>query len=257
MKNLFKIFRSKHTHELVVSPVEDLNAPKLSYSQAGEDLIIDFIFKAIGRTNIHYVDIGAHEPIYLSNTYLFYEKGNRGVLIDASIECCRRSAIARPEDIIQNIGVTGKDASVLDFYIMDPPTLNTFSKEEASLCGHEIKEILRIKVENINTILGNLPFKQIDLLSLDVEGLDEEIIHSMNFEKFRPTVICLETITYSKNRDGKKKVELINTVVANDYVLFADTYINTIFVDRKSWISSPAMETVKEDPHDNRNYCDN
>ena len=39
---------------------------KKSYSQSGEDLVINFIFNAIGITHPSYLDIGAYDPYYKS-----------------------------------------------------------------------------------------------------------------------------------------------------------------------------------------------
>jgi hypothetical protein len=55
---------------------------KVSYSQSGEDVIVDFIFQILKIQKPSYLDVGAHHPSYLSNTYLFYQKGCQGVCIE-------------------------------------------------------------------------------------------------------------------------------------------------------------------------------
>ena len=55
---------------------------KYSYSQGGEDILIDFLLSLIGIKKPFYIDIGAHHPFYLSNTALFYEKGCSGICIE-------------------------------------------------------------------------------------------------------------------------------------------------------------------------------
>ncbi len=55
---------------------------KISYSQCGEDIIVDYIFKAIGINKPSYIDIGAHDPHYLNNTYIFSKKGCKGINIE-------------------------------------------------------------------------------------------------------------------------------------------------------------------------------
>ena len=49
----------------------ELPVPLNSYSQCGEDLLVDYIFKLRGIERPSYLDIGAHDPYYLSNTALF------------------------------------------------------------------------------------------------------------------------------------------------------------------------------------------
>ncbi len=52
-----------------------------SYSQAGEDRILWFLFKSLGIDRPRYVDVGANLPDVSSNPYLFYRNGSRGVCV--------------------------------------------------------------------------------------------------------------------------------------------------------------------------------
>ena len=57
---------------------------KPSYSQQGESLIVESICACARDPGIQdpsYLDIGAADPTWINNTYLFYRKGCRGVLI--------------------------------------------------------------------------------------------------------------------------------------------------------------------------------
>ena len=55
---------------------------KKSYSQLGEDLVLDYLFNQINIDRPYYVGIGSNHPIKLSNTYFFYLKGSSGVFVD-------------------------------------------------------------------------------------------------------------------------------------------------------------------------------
>ncbi|GAG67710.1 unnamed protein product [marine sediment metagenome] len=46
---------------------------RLSYSQSGEDMILDTIFCNIKKG--FYVDVGVNDPFIASNTHYFYKKG--------------------------------------------------------------------------------------------------------------------------------------------------------------------------------------
>ena len=70
---------------------------------------------------------------------------------------------------------------------------------------------------------------------MDVEGFDVSIIKSFDFKKYRPKVWCIETITYTEDKTEEKVSEIIEHMLANDYFMYADTYINSIFVDKKVW----------------------
>ncbi|MHB8260645.1 MAG: FkbM family methyltransferase [Bacteroidia bacterium] len=213
---------------------------KKSFSQTGEDLIIKFLFDAIGIKNPSYIDIGAHHPYYLNNTALFYENGGKGINIepDPSLFCLFPKY--RKTDINLNCGISDNDGELM-LNILNAPTLNTFSDEEANRMVNEnnFKIINRtsIKVYAINTVLKkycNDVFP--DFMNVDVEGLDEKIIKSINYEKHKPTVICLETISYSETGHGIKNHDIIEFLKTKGYMVFADTYINTLFIVEDKWL---------------------
>lgn len=210
----------------------------VSYSQCGEDLIIRHLFAQIGVYQPTFLDIGAHHPIFLNNTYLFYKNGSSGVNIEPDPYLFKDFEKKRPKDTNLNVGVGFELINEeKDFFIMSARTLNTFSKKEAerieSYGNNRIEETIKIKTININEIARTyFPLIPPDLLNVDVEGLDYEIVSSLDFKIIRPKVICVETLEYSEDSFGKKKPELIDLLMERDYLLYADTYINTILVDK-------------------------
>jgi FkbM family methyltransferase len=148
-----------------------------SYSQCGEDLIVKYIFDVIGISNPSYLDIGAHHPFSLSNTALFYKMGSRGVNVEPDPVLFLEIAHNRKRDINLNIGVAEKEG-ILDFYIIDNPVLNTFSKKEADeYCQkgeYKILKTLKVKVISPQQLIAdycNNEFPQ--FLSIDAEGIDD------------------------------------------------------------------------------------
>lgn len=211
-----------------------------SYAQCGEDLIIQHLFMVLGITDISYLDIGAHHPTYLSNTYLFYKKGNTGVCIEPDPSLYSEFSKARPRDTHLNCGV-GTESSVGNFFVMSSSTLNTFSKEEAerleNSCNQKILNIIKIKLETINEIIQKNFNNYPNLVSIDIEGLDYPILKQFDFNKYRPKVFCVETLSYTEDSSERKITEIIDLMHNNGYVTYADTYINTVFVDKNTWES--------------------
>jgi FkbM family methyltransferase len=214
------------------------NFEKSSYSQSGEDLIVKYIFDTLGIFKPTYLDIGAHHPFYLNNTFLFYQNGSRGINVEPDKELFDVINKERPQDINLNKGVSKEDGE-LSFYKISSPTLNTFSYQEAlnfESEGYSILEEIKIPVMNINELISQNHFDIFpDFLSVDVEGLDFEIIESINFEKYQPLVICTETISFSNNGYGIKDKNIENFLVTKGYFLYADTNINSIFVLKNKW----------------------
>lgn len=212
---------------------------KTSFAQSGEDLIIDFILTAIGVKSPTYIDIGAHHPFYLSNTAIFHENGCNGISIEPDPTLFKEIKKYRKNDICLNIGIGLEEEVEAEFYVMSSPTLNTFSKKQAveyeNYGNITIKETKKIPLKNINLIIKEYCNKTPNFISLDVEGLDYEILKTFDFSQYRPEVFCLETLTYTENNTENKITEIIDLMLSNDYMVYADTYINTIFVDKKVW----------------------
>lgn len=211
---------------------------KISYSQCGEDLLIDYILRL---RNVHqptYIDIGAHDPYTLSNTAIFYMRGCRGINIEANPQLIERFRIERSEDINLNIGV-GECNGELDFYVMSDNTLSTFSEQEMRALqgyGHKLERVERIRVQTLTEILkqyngGAFP----DVMSLDVEGKDLEILQSINFGGSIPKLICVEAAEYSPAGAGAKNVRTLDFLKSVGYFEYASTNLNAIMVHEQFW----------------------
>jgi FkbM family methyltransferase len=214
---------------------------KKSYSQCGEDLIIRFIFDQLKISRPTYLDIGAHHPTWLSNTYLFYRTGSSGVCVEPDPDCFASIQRARKRDICLKVGIGTDDRKYADFFIMTSRTLNTFSRKEAELSQNtrafgeqKIEKIIQIPVRTVNDIMEEYLPNGVNLISLDVEGLDFEIVRTFDFDRFRPEVFCIETLQPKDDGSLRKSERVADFMRANDYLIYADTYINTIFVCRRA-----------------------
>jgi FkbM family methyltransferase len=214
---------------------------KMSYAASGEDMIADFVFRGLNIQSPTYLDVGAHHPTYLSNTYFFYQKGSRGVCVEPDPTLFPAIASARAGDVCLNVGVGVGAEDEADFYVMTTRTLNTFSREEAeryqSYGNQRIEEVIRMPLVPINEIIGRRFAACPNFVSLDVEGLDLDIIRSFDFDRFRPEVFCVETITYTEDKTETKITEIIDHMISKGYFPYGDTYVNTIFVAREAWLN--------------------
>ena len=211
---------------------------RTSYSQCGEDLILQYLFRLLKIDRVRYLDIGAHHPTYLSNTFLFYENGGSGVCVEPDPALFSEFPKKRPRDTHLNYGV-GIQPGKADFYVMSTSTLNTFSKDEAeryqSYGNQRVLKIIQMKLNTVNQIIEQHLADCPNLVSLDVEGLDYAIMKNFDFSRYRPEVFCLETLSYTEDKSERKLTEIIDLMHEKGYLTYADTYINTIFVDRTAW----------------------
>ena len=207
---------------------------KKSYSQEGEDLILQRFFEK--QTVGFYVDVGAHHPRRYSNTYLFYKKGWSGINIDAMPNSMKRFDKYRPRDINIEKPISEKK-QILKYYAFNESALNGFSKEISEQRngknGYFLKFTCDIETCTLEEILENhLPENQnIDFLSIDAEGLDFEVLKSNNFEKYRPKIILIELIGIDlssiENNEVYKYLKKI------DYSIYGKAIHTVFFVDNK------------------------
>lgn len=145
-----------------------------------------------------YVDVGAHHPVRYSNTYYFYKKGWRGLNIEPTPTAITPFNILRSRDINLNVGV-GSAHKTLTFYCFNEPALNTFSEElalEVDKKDNKYKIIQRVKVEVVplrDLLKKYLPAGvKIDFMTVDVEGLDFEVLKSNDWDKYSPEYLMVE-----------------------------------------------------------------
>ena len=83
------------------------------YGQHKEDkLIKKYLSIDPNETNGKYIDIGTGEPIKINNSYYFYERGWRGILIEPHPRYYQLIKEERPEDIFLNIAITDYDGEI-------------------------------------------------------------------------------------------------------------------------------------------------
>lgn len=206
---------------------------KQTYSQCGEDVIVEFALSLFKKANPSYLDIGAHHPTHLSNTRLFYGKGGTGVCIEPNPVLCDYIQKHRPKDICLNIGISpDHNSQALKFYILNDLSLSTFSREVAenivSDGSHSIMRTCEVECLPVNLIIAKHFDPYPDFVSLDTEGLDVQILQSFDFAAYRPLLFCIETLNYS---DHTKMHDIIQLMGENGYQVYADTFVNTIFID--------------------------
>ncbi|WP_213520205.1 FkbM family methyltransferase [Nonlabens sp.] len=203
----------------------------LSFSQEGEDLILERFLEK--KEKGFYVDIGAHDPKRFSNTALFYAKGWNGLNVDPLPGVMDKFKILRPNDINLEIGVSLVEQE-LDYFMFNEPALNTFSKEEAQIKeGQGVYKIIqerKIKTYPLNAILDTCikPGTQIDFMTIDVEGLDLDVLKSNDWERFRPRLLLVENLKKQSIERFIDDSEMFKFLKGQDYSFIAKT-LNTLF----------------------------
>lgn len=208
---------------------------KISYSQYGEDLVIEAFFpNNCGR----YLDIGSGRPKRHSNSFLFYRRGWSGVCVDANPLNTLLHKIARPRDQALNFAVDRLPGPAMKFYIFKPWQLSTLSSDWASRLmqtGARLIKTRDVEVKSIPSFGISTAPGETFFLSVDVEGLDSEVLAGVDWSEFKPSLICVEEIGQS-NEPGGTQTLLEN----NGYFVAARTPVSSIYV-HKSFRTDPLL----------------
>jgi FkbM family methyltransferase len=205
----------------------------VTYAQHGDDIVMRCVFDSLGIDNPSYLDIGAHHPTNISNTKLFYDADSRGINVEANPYLFQQFMIDRPEDVNLNFGV-GKESGYMKFYMVDEHSgRNSFDYETvaafvADYPQFEIKEVIDLPVRTVHELLNNIPVP--DFMTIDVEGLDYDILKSIDFQRYPFKVICVEV-------GGSDKINYADAVSSlleeNDYFSLIRCGANLIFVAKQ------------------------
>ena len=194
------------------------------FSQNGEDIILQSFFDEPG----FYVDIGAHDPIIKSNTYLLYQKGWSGINIDPNELTINRFNLIRPND--QNIrALISNELTCFDYLYYNEPAVNCIAPERRSIIDKKYK---LLKTEKINSTKlsevlnsAHIPSSGIDVFDVDCEGHDLSVLQSNDWDKFRPKVVLAE--------ENKEKENSISSFLSDlNYTLLIKLK-NTLVFSRK------------------------
>ena len=210
-----------------------LKCMRVSYSQFAEDLMVSNIL-GYEKQNGYYVDVGCNHPINYSNTYLFYQRGYRGICIDPNAFYTNHWKKYRPKDSFGVYGIGTKNEELNYIKYKDYPECNRIvTGKELNLLDtqgkHPSYSKSTIKVKKLVDVLLSYKWfpQRFDYLNVDCEHLDLDVIKSNDFTRFRPTVISVEDLF-----EDDKNSEIYKYLENLDYEKKGQFGLSKIFVDQ-------------------------
>ena len=155
-----------------------------------------------------------------SNTADLLDLGWKGIYIDPVEEYCIEAKIAHSDNIdrlkIVNLGASNEEDE-LELFLGDSFISNSYENQGYSWIGR------KIKTEKTSNILekNNCP-KDIDIMSIDVEGFETKVLQGINFKKHFPSLLVIEI--------DKTPINIINYILSSYYTYITNDGINGVWV---------------------------
>jgi len=208
------------------------------HSQSGQDRFIDdHVFQ--GKTGGFFVDIGAHDGISLSNSYLFeQERSWEGICVEPIPERFKECEGNRRSKCIH--GCIAREAGVRKFMIAEGSDMlsglsDSISKEHRARMKREHVNPIEIEVRcyTFNDVMAMSGSGHIDFCSIDTEGVELEILESIDFNKYRPTCFTVE--------DNGRVLAIWMLMKKQGYVLVERLGGDLVFVTKEHSLAMPKV----------------
>lgn len=194
---------------------------RTSYSQYGEDAYLWELLSGYDLGDSVYVDVGANHPTDISNTYLLYRKGLRGYIVEPNEELIGLFRRFRNKDVPLAIGCSNHTA-VLPFHISRTPVISSFANDRPV----DLLKTVYVPVMPLDQALSAFPVSFINLLSIDVEGLNYEVLQGARQTVDRSLLVCIEY-------DREEEIALFSSFLGNQFTLLKTIHCNLVYLNEK------------------------
>ena len=209
------------------------------YGQCAEDLIVLGLLRGWQRRTgadpaaSRYLELGANHPIATSATYLLHRRlGMHGVLVEANPALIPDLRRVRPDDVVVHAAVHPSDDPTALLSLAYASEISSLDQDfvadwqNGSVDAHTRAEVPAMRIGAVieRHLGGQAPL----FLSIDIEGLDLEVLLDLDLARYRPMLLQIEP---SDQRDPGRSARMQAHLADAGYLLLAATDVNLIFMD--------------------------
>ena len=178
-----------------------------------------------------FVEVGANDPKKDSQSFHLEEAGWQGILIEPVPELADELRRVRKARVFE-VACSSPDRAgqTLTLHVAGP--FSSFDPHLA-VTGMRADRTIDVKVDTLDHVLAEGGTKQIDLMSVDVEGHELEVLSGFDFKRWKPRLILLE--------DHVSSLDKHRFMRRSGYVLMRRTGLNGWYVPAAS---APAMDLL-------------
>ncbi|MCL1946968.1 MAG: FkbM family methyltransferase [Chitinivibrionia bacterium] len=192
-----------------------------------------------GKKDGFYIDIGANDGKYISNTYIFEKLGWGGACIEPLPDVFEKLRKNRSCDCF-NVAISDVSGESIEFIrAKGVEVLSGLSSQMTEAHKERIRrekgeiEKIYVKTLTFDDLMSNYPdTKHIDFMSIDVEGAEMSVLKTIDFKKYSFGFITLEN-----NEEIKRNsTRLITFMQKRGYKVYLDYEGDIMFVPNDVWI---------------------
>lgn len=212
-------------------PLNLENKTITDFSQLGQSIVMSKLMK--NRTNGFFIEAGAHNGEYLSNSLYFERNLNWSGLLIEPITNSFQDLLSKHRNVFAlNVCLTKNKPKLIKFKMADVLSgrIDYLNKNQLDYIPKYAKARSYETVDyyvpcfSLNTILKAIDVKNVDIFSLDVEGGEWEVLASIDYDQFNFDLFCFEWFYV------QKYMRNIHELMArNGFSLMAQNHIDIFY----------------------------
>lgn len=192
-----------------------------SYSQSGEDLLLWEYFGA--RPEGFFVEVGANHPTQGSQTWLFEQHGWKGILVEPIARNCEILRQQRPGSRVFQcaLGAPEQRGRAQLSVAAGNDGLSGLQAND----GVVVDRMEEVEVRTLDEILAEAGNPRLDFVSIDVEGLELQVLRGFDLARHRPDVLLIE--------DWLHRLDVHRHLARHGYRVVKRTGVNNWYVPKR------------------------
>ncbi len=200
----------------------------------GESELVFEYFKK--RPNGFFVEVGANHPTRRSQTWFLEQQGWKGLLVEPNPALCEQLRTSRPNSQVFEMALGADyDVGEADLHIGKADGHSALKPRVSTvLTGQRI----RVTVKTLDWVMENAGPKEVDFVSIDVEGMELEVLRGFDLGRWQPKLLVIEDMFV--NHQTHRYVK------AQKYKLVRRTGYNNWYVPQQTPVSMFSVSSLRE-----------
>jgi FkbM family methyltransferase len=164
--------------------------PRKQREHAAENALVSRFFDDVDAGV--FVEVGANDPFYYSQTWHLEQRGWRGLLIEPIAALCDKLRRDRPGSTVVRCACAGPGQhGQADLHIATADGQSTLQRDAAHITM-PFDRTERVPLRPLDDVLDEANLPRLDFVSIDVEGAQLDVLRGFDIARHRPALLLIE-----------------------------------------------------------------